>query len=217
MIKRYKGKLILASIVILLPVIAGLILWTKLPDELPVHWNIRGEIDGWGSKSLLVFGLPFFLLIIQWVGILATAADPKKQNHTEKILGLALWICPVLSLMLSIISYGTALGIAFKVDKIMLIMMGIMFIVIGNYMPKCKQNYTIGIKLPWTLNDEENWNRTHRISGKLWFVAGIVLAFCVLLPTNIMAVVVVGCFIVAILVPTVYSYCLHRKKTKDGE
>ena len=99
----------------------------------------------------------------------------------------------------------------------MLALMGIVFIVVGNYLPKCKQSYTVGIKLPWTLNDEENWNRTHRMGGKLWVASGIILLLSMLLPASAMVVVVLAVIGVAVFVPTVYSYLLFREKEKRGE
>lgn len=217
MIKENKKKLILTSIVILLPILIGLILWNKLPDQVPTHWNAQGEVDGWSSKVFAVFGLPIVLFAVHWMCILVTSVDPKKQNIEGKVLWIVFWICPIISLLVGMLSYGAALGVEFKVDKIMLAIMGIMFIVVGNYLPKCKQSYTVGIKLPWTLNDEENWNRTHRMGGKLWVISGIILLLSMLLSTSAMAIVVLAVVGVSVLVPTVYSYLLFREKEKRGE
>lgn len=217
MIKENKKKLIITSIVILLPILIGLILWNKLPDQVPTHWNAQGEVDGWSSKVFAVFGLPIVLFAVHWMCILVTSVDPKKQNIEGKVLWIVFWICPIISLLVGMLSYGAALGVEFKVDKIMLAIMGIMFIVVGNYLPKCKQSYTVGIKLPWTLNDEENWNRTHRMGGKLWVISGIILLLSMLLPANAMVVVVLAVIGVSVLVPTVYSYLLFREKEKRGE
>lgn len=217
MIRENKKKLIITSIVILLPILIGLILWNKLPDQVPTHWNAQGEVDGWSSKVFAVFGLPIVLFAVHWMCILVTSVDPKKQNIEGKVLWIVFWICPIISLLVGMLSYGAALGVEFKVDKIMLAIMGIMFIVIGNYLPKCKQSYTVGIKLPWTLNDEENWNRTHRMGGKLWVISGIILLLSMLLPTSAMAIVVLAVVGVSVLVPTVYSYLLFREKEKRGE
>lgn len=217
MIKKNKGKIILTSLITLIPILIGLILWGKLPDELPTHWNAEGVVDGWSSKGFAVFGLPIFLFVIHWICLLATNADPKKQNHTDKILGIVLWICPVISVLGGVLIYGTALGMEFEVDKIVLILMGLMFIIIGNYLPKCKQNYTIGIKIPWTLNDEENWNKTHRMGGRLWVISGFAIMLCMLLPVEAMGIVLIAVLVVAAVVPMVYSYLFYRKKMRRGE
>ena len=105
----------------------------------------------------------------------------------------------------------------FKVEKIMPILLGLMFIVIGNYLPKCKQSYTMGIKLPWTLNDEENWNRTHRLGGKLWVACGLIFIVSMFLPNKFMVAITLVVITIAVLVPTVYSYLLFREKEKHAE
>ncbi len=217
MIRENRKKLIITSIVILVPIFIGLILWNKLPDKIPTHWNSAGEVDGWSSKIFAVFGLPAILFVLHWACVLGTSADPKKQNIEGKVFEIVFWTCPIVSLLVGMLGYGTALGMEFKVDKIMLALVGIMFIVVGNYLPKCKQSYTVGIKLPWTLDDEENWNRTHRMAGKLWVASGIVLLLSMLLPTSFMVVVVLAALVVTVLVPTVYSYLLFREKEKRGE
>ena len=217
MIKKNKGKLILTSIIILIPIVIGLILWNKLPEKLPTHWNAEGVVDGWSSKGFAVFGLPAILFGFHWLCLLGSNADPKNKNYSEKLLQLVFWICPVISILFGVISYGTALGMEFKVDKIMLILVGVVFIVIGNYMPKCKQNYTMGIKLPWTLNDEENWNKTHRMAGKLWVITGFLVMLCILAPTSVMVVIFIITLFVAVMIPTAYSYLLYRNKRESGE
>lgn len=212
MIKKNKKKLILTSMIILVPIIMGLILWNKLPDKIPTHWNAAGEVDGWSSKAFAVFGLPGFLLAVHWICLLGTNADPKKQNIDGKVLSIVFWVCPVISVLGAVLMYGTALGMQFAVEKIIPSLVGITFIIIGNYLPKCKQSYTMGIKLPWTLNDEDNWNRTHRLGGKLWVVCGLVLIVSMVLPSSFMIAAFLVIITVAVLVPTVYSYLLFKKK-----
>jgi len=114
----------------------------------------------------------------------------------------------VLSVLLHVIVYAVALGKDVRVEMVMPVFIGILLAIVGNYLPKCKQNYTIGIKIPWTLNNEENWNRTHRFAGRLWVVCGFVImltgffgGFWVFLPIVVLMV----------LAPLAYSYLLHRK------
>lgn len=208
MIKKNLKLLIITSIIVLLPVIIGLIFWDKLPDEIPSHWNISGEIDGWSSKPFSVFGLPLILLAIQWFVVLVSLADPKRKNHSPKILNLMFWLIPVLSVVLSLVSYLSAMGMEVHVELVIPIIIGLFFVAIGNYMPKCKQNYTIGIKLPWTLNNEENWNKTHRLGGWLMIIGGIGMIIAGFL--NVIWLFIPIALIVTII-PTIYSYVLHRK------
>ena len=208
MIKKNLKTLIVTSILIVLPVLAGIILWDRLPEQMATHWNAAGDIDGWTSKPFTVFGLPLILLAAQWLCVLGTLADPKKENHPTKILHLVLWIIPVLSLVLGAITYATALGKTVRVEVIMPILIGLILAIIGNYMPKCKQNYTIGIKIPWTLNSEENWNRTHRFTGWLWTFSGIVVMLTGFFGGFWIFMIIV---LLMVLAPTLYSYLLFRK------
>ena len=208
MIKKNLKTLIVTSILIVLPVLAGIILWDRLPEQMPTHWNAAGDIDGWTNKPFTVFGLPLILLAGQWLCVLGTLADPKKENHPTKILHLVLWIIPVLSLVLGTITYATALGKTVRVEVIMPILIGLILAIIGNYMPKCKQNYTIGIKIPWTLNSEENWNRTHRFAGWLWTFSGIVVMLTGFFGGFWIFMIIV---LLMVLAPILYSYLLFRK------
>ena len=208
MIKKHLKVLIVTSLAILLPILAGVILWNQLPEQIPSHWNASGEVDGWSSKPFAVFGMPLILLAFQWLCVIATGADPKKQNHGDKIVNLVFWIIPVMNLLLSALTYSVAMGKQVRVEVVMPVFIGLLFVVIGNYLPKCQQNYTIGIKIPWTLNSEENWNRTHRLSGWVWLVGGLVIMLCGFF--NLLWLMLV-CFIIMVLVPFVYSYILHRK------
>ena len=180
MIRKHWKMLALTSVIILLPALAGVILWNRLPDRMPTHWNVSGEIDSWSSKPFAVFGLPLILLAAQWLCLLGTAADPKKENHSDKVLQLVIWIIPVLSVVLHVLTYAAVLGHGVRMEMIMPVLVGLILVIMGNYLPKCKQNYTIGIKIPWTLNSEENWNRTHRMAGRLW----VAWAWCACSPAS---------------------------------
>jgi uncharacterized membrane protein len=127
------------------------------------------------------------------------------------MLQLVLWICPVLGLVLNCLVYSTALGYAVDVEIIMPLLVGLMFIIVGNLLPKCRQSYTMGIKLPWTLANEENWNKTHRLGGKLWVVGGIVTMATAFVGSFW---ILLGVLIVMVAAPTIYSYCLYRKQSK---
>lgn len=208
MIKKNWKTLLVTSLIILLPILAGVILWDRLPEQIPSHWNAAGEVDGWSSKAFAVFGMPAILLAVQWLCTLGAAADPKKAAHSDKMIHLVLWLVPVLNTVLSLITYATALGQVVLVDVVMPAFVGLLFVIIGNYLPKCKQNYTIGIKIPWTLNSEENWNRTHRFAGWLWVACGLAI-----LATSFLGgfEFFFGIALVMVLAPVIYSYILHRK------
>lgn len=216
MLKQYKKQLIISSVVILLPILAGLILWNALPDRFATHWGISGEADGWGGKVFAVFAPPLIMLALHWFCFWITSLDPKAKDQTKKALGMIFWIFPVLSVCESAMIYALALGAEFNITSILMPGFSLLFIGMGNYLPKCKQNYTMGIKVPWTLSNEENWNATHRFAGKLWVVGGIVMLALSFMPGDwafggLLVVILVMAF-----VPTWYSWRYYKKQMRNG-
>ena len=208
-ISEHKNTLILTSLITLFPIIIGLIMWPRLPEQIATHFNANGVPDGYSPKLFAVVGLPIFLFIAHWIVIAATFADPKKSNISQKIFTLILWIIPVTSLVLCSSTYLYALGTEINFKILCMILAGIVFILIGNYLPKCPQNYTIGIKLPWTLEDEDNWNKTHRLGGYLLTFLGLAIILGGFLDYTwiIIPAMIVGC-----IVPVIYSYTLYISK-----
>ena len=207
-----KRTLILTSIVILLPMFVGLILWNRLPEQMPTHFGFNGTADGYSGRPFAIIGLPLFLLAIQLLCAFALRADPKKQNISEKLVQLTLWICPAVSLFAGLSIYLSALGFAINISRLGMVFVGLIFIVIGNYLPKCRHNYTVGIRLPWTLDNEDNWNHTHRFAGYVWIIAGVVTLLSVFLGHA--TVVWVAAIFVASLSPLVYSFVYAKKHGK---
>jgi len=211
MLKRQKLKLILSSLIIILPIFAGLILWNQLPEQIVTHWSFDGTPNGWSSKPFAVFGLPLILLALHLFCLCITFWDPKNENQNKGIFNLVMWIIPVTSLYANSAIYFNSFHINIPVQIFASIFTGILFIIIGSYFPKCKQNYTIGIKLPWTLNDEANWNATHKFCSKFWIIAGAILAICGFLPANIFIWIFFSSILLITLIPFVYSYVYYTK------
>lgn len=214
MIKKNKWKLLISSIAILLPIVYGLIVWNKLPVQIITHWGADGNPNGWSNRSFAVIGVPVFILCVHWFCVFCTARDPKSKNQSNKIFRIVFWICPIVSLVTSGIIYATALGRTLNPSFIVYLLVGLFFVIIGNYLPKCKQNHTIGIRVKWTLENEENWNATHRFCGKVWAVGGVLIMVCSLLPESISLYVVMALIIVLSILSIGYSY--YYFKTKQG-
>lgn len=208
MMKQYRSKLILTSLVTLLPLFIGLIFWNQLPATIATHFDSSNQPDGWSSKTFTVFAIPAFLLAVHLICLFATLHDPKKGNIGRKLLAILFWTIPVISCITLFVIYGKALGLPLNPGMIANLMVAVVFLVMGNYMSKTHQNYTVGMKLPWTLNSTENWNRTHRLASRCFVAGG--LAFVVnayLLSTTLLIVIVLLCT----LIPTVYSFLLYKK------
>ena len=206
--KASKKEMILSVLLCLLPIVLGLIMWNELPDMVPTHFDINNEPDDYSSKYFAVFGLPLVMAGLDAVCMFALKSDPRAEMHSRVLSKIMLWFVPVLSCIVVPLCFFAAVGKEINIGLLMQLLIGVVFIVIGNYLPKCRQNYTMGIRLPWTLSDEDNWNYTHRVGGFAWVVAGfieIVNAF----------VGVVWLFFVVVfaaaLIPTVVSYIYYRK------
>ena len=217
MIHKYKKTLNSSSLRTLLPIAVGLLLWEKLPARFATHWGIDGQADGWSSLPFAVFFPPIIMLAVQWLCVWFTAKDPGNKDRNTKPLGLVLWIIPFLSNLSCGLMYALALGAEFSLPGIMVIAIGLMFVAIGNYLPKCKQNHTIGIKVKWTLENEENWNATHRFGGRVWFVGGLVMALCSLLPGEYGVILMLIAIFVLVFIPVIYSYVYYRKQKARGD
>ena len=158
MIKKHIKTIIITSILTLAPMIVGIVLWDKLPMEIPTHFGLNNQPDGYSSKAFAVFGIPLMMLAMHIVCIFETNLDPKKKGLNDKVFTLVLYIIPAVSLMICTMIYPVALGKDVQAGLIAMLFLGFIFTITGNYFPKCKQSYTVGIKLPWTLEDSENWN-----------------------------------------------------------
>ncbi len=216
MLKNNKIKLILASALTMLPSIIGIIFWNKLPATLAIHWGVNGNADGFGSKAMAVFLLPLILLALFWLCVLITAKDPQNNGQNKKVFSMVIWIVPVISCLVNTMMYAATLYNQMPGTTILSLVLGLMFVVIGNYMPKCKQNSTIGIKISWTLKSEENWNATHRFAGKVWFIGGFLMLLCALLPQKLHVYITFIILVILIALPTAYSYGFYAKQKKDG-
>jgi uncharacterized membrane protein len=179
------------------------------------HWGVDGNPDGWSSKTFAVIFLPLFMLGIHWIALYFTSVDPKNKGQNPKMFELLMWIVPLLSLVVNSLTYATAFEKEVNVGMVIVLIMGVFIAVIGNYMPKCKQNRTIGIRIKWTLENEENWNSTHRVAGRVWFIGGLLLIPCAFLPEEILTWTILAIMLLIFLFPFSYSYCFYRKQRKN--
>lgn len=205
--KINKKLLAITTVLILLPIVIGLIFWEQLPAEIATHWGTDNQPNGWSSKPMAVFGIPAVIAALHVFCLIVTFADPKKNNIGKKAIGIVYWILPATSLLVMGSTYAYALGMEINIGMICCLLLGIIFIALGNYMPKAKQNFTFGYKLPWTLYSEENWNKTHRLAGWITFICGILF----ILNAFILSEYILFACVAAIFAPIIYSYVLYKK------
>lgn len=200
---------VLTTIVCLIPVILGIILYPRLPETIVTHWDANGDPNGWSSRMVGAVVFPGILVLVNLAFPLLLKTDPKYSNMNEKVKQLLHWIIPVVSVFCSGSTLAAAMGTDVKTELITPMFLGLIFTAIGNYLPKTTQSYTVGIKLPWTLNSEENWNKTHRMAGFLWVIGGIAMIIAGALRLGITGMFIIT--VIMVLVPVVYSYLLYRK------
>lgn len=206
--KKIDIVLISSTLVCFLPMLLMAVLYNWLPEQVPIHWNASGEVDNFAPKAVATFGLPLFFALMNLIVHISMNTDPKKANASATFKLFAKWLVPVMSVVVMSVTAFISMGVAVPVQVIIPAFVGVIIIICGNYLPKCRQNYTVGIKLPWTLNDETNWNKTHRLAGYLWILGGllmIVSAFICFWPLFIVVLILLA------VVPSVYSFVLYNK------
>lgn len=186
-----------------------IVFYNKLPELVPTHWNAAGEIDGYGSKVFGAFMAPV-IMIFTWTGMkFLPKIDPRKNNYEkfEKSYSVIISLLITFFLIIHVVTLLAGMGYEVSIDKIIPSIVGILFIVIGNYMPKIKSNYFYGIKTPWTLSSDTSWRKTHRLGGKVFIISGfIIILSSFLLPGNLKVAAVMSAVFAAVIVPLVGSY-----------
>ena len=213
---EHKKSILLSTLGTLLPMFIGCLFYNRLPEQVVTHWGADGIADGFGGKGMLVFGLPLILAGMNLLGMVLTALDPRQQEQNKKALRIIFWMMPLLSVLVSTLMYYAALGGALEIVNFVCPTMGVLMALIGNYLPKVKQNSTLGIKIYWTLHNEENWNKTHRLTGKVWMVCGILMPLLMLLPTAWMMGTLLAVIAIMVLVPLLYSWSIYKKHLEEG-
>ena len=214
--KRNIWKLIVGSLLIVAPIVFGVIVWNKIPEQVAIHWGVDGVADGFGSRFVAVVVLPVVLLALHWICILATLWDNKKTGQSEKVLGITYWIVPCISLYASALTYAAIFGVQFDMIAFTTVIVGVLLAVVGNYMPKCTRNRTLGMKLKWTLASDENWNYTHRLAGKVWLICGIAMTPLAFLPVRFAIAGMFLLLLVAMAIPVIASYVYYKKQLREG-
>ena len=205
--------------IVLLPFVYLAYIWNSLPEKVPMNLNLKGEIDDWGSKYSLI-GLVFLLPVLTYVLMLVVPKiDPKKRiefmgGKYYQFKFILVTFMSVLALVIIYISNNQKLSS----PSMIVILLGTLFVFMGNYFKVIKQNYFIGIKTPWTLENEEVWKLTHLLAGKMWVIGGIVIVLCsLLLPENINFYFFISITAVISIVPIVYSYLIFKKMKNTNQ
>jgi len=202
-------------VIILLPFFYLAYVWNQLPEKVPLHWNIKGEIDRYGEKIELLL-IPFLLPVLVYVIFLVIPKiDPKNKLNKmgNKLQSLKFLMTTFMSILALYIIYS-ANNQTFANPNYIVLLIGILYIILGNYFKTIKANYFIGIRTPWTLENETVWKETHKLGGKMWFLGGIIIVLSSLIldkaPNFTLFLIITG---IISIIPIVYSYILFKRKT----
>lgn len=208
---KLKWSRILFWFFALFPFVFSALYYNRLPEQVATHFDSFGKPNGYSSRAFAAFGTPaIFFASVVLVAVLFKL-DPKHRNisASPQIQGVVLWGIVAISNLTQGVVILQALKIGINASVVIDVAIGVFFAAIGNYLPKCKPNYTMGIRLPWTLASEENWRKTHRFAGPLWVAGGILIAASAFLQTLWVILAVTA---VISIVPAVYSYLLYKKE-----
>ena len=192
---KISKRMVLSSIVCVLPLVVSALLYRQLPNQMPIHWNSVGEANGFIGKNIGAWGIPLFMLAIHLVVAIKTENDKSKQHLSVITKGLCFWAVPLASVIFVPLSLFKAAGYGLNITKIVLAIVGVLFIVAGNYLPKNQPNSIAG------------WNKTHRFAGAIWVICGFVYIIISFIPLdNGLAGLTILATIIALLAPIIYSY-----------
>ena len=211
---KRKGSILAMWLLALLPLVLVAVFYSRLPDQVPMHWGFDGEINRYGSKNeLWLTGAlgPLFALLFQFLPRL----DPKRRNY-EKFQtyyeAFSLVLVAFTSVMMGVALLESFRPGTLSMGRVVSALVGLLFLFVGNLMGKVKPNFFMGIRNPWTLSDPDVWNRAHRLGGGLFFLTGLVtVVSAILLPEPVTFAVLMAGTLLTALIPTVMSYFWYKK------
>ena len=214
--KKSTLNLLIAIILIAIPFGYAAYIYSSLPETIPIHFNYKGEADGFGGKDSIFLGPGILGAVSLFTFFLLSNIknfDPKRVKEEDDGMMKKFALLTVLFLtILSLIIIKSAASPTLNISKLILPAIGLFFSVIGWSMPKIRQNYFAGFKLPWTLENVDNWNETHKVAGKLWMYGGFLQVITSLVFSDMLAFVsFMVITLVIVIIPTVFSYRMYKR------
>jgi len=207
-------------LLLLAPFCVAALLWDKLPERMPIHWNARGEVDGYAGRTFATLFVPILnVLIALLVGGLSLIdpmirqADPEGRANFHRVMKTFRLVFTGFFAAVALAVLYIGAGYRLDMSRIVITGLAVVFGVLGNLMGKLRPNHFTGIRTPWTLKSREVWNKTHRLTGRLFVGAAVlILASCVLLPSTVTVLLAVSVLLLVCFFSVVYSYVLYRKQ-----
>lgn len=194
--------------------IASALVYPDLPERMPTHWNLAGEVDEWGPRAVGAWIIPviiaFMWALMRWL----PSIDPRGKNYVKfggAFEGIMISVM-LFMLVLHGLTLRAALGYPVAMERIVPVGVGLLFIVIGNLLPRARPNWFVGIRTPWTLSSDRVWEKTHRVGGRLFVAGGIIVTLSTFLGATWSERVLIAVVVVCSLGAVVYSYVEWRKE-----
>lgn len=214
-VANLKNVLILSGVVLIVMVLISSYAWTQIPagEQVCTHWNAAGECDQYGGKFMGIFLLPIIAAAI--VGLLAVLPrlEPRTTNMAQSFSAyIVVWrVVLLFFLLLHLVLMLSILGVGVNIGTVLPILIGCLFILIGNYLGKVRSNFFFGIRTPWTLSSDLAWNKTHRLGGKLFVLLGLLfIASAILFQGSAWIFWLVGSTLAMVVVLSIYSYYIWK-------
>lgn len=202
-------------LLLLIPFLAIPFLWHQLPAQIATHFDLQGQANGYSSKTFGLFFIPFLSVGLYLLFLYLPKIDPKKRITVDQKP------MPVVRLIIVLILFGVhssiilnALGYEMGSPNWTLAVIALSFVLMGNYMRTIQPNYFIGIRVPWTLEDPQNWRQTHQMASYLWVAGGLLLLILFpLLSTNLYFYFFMIIAVAISLLPCIYSFYLYKTQS----
>lgn len=206
-------KMILPLGLIAAALIISLLAYDRLPDQMPIHWNIHGEADRYASKPVALFLMPAVMLGVFLLMKLAPIIDPKRASLQKNLRDID--AINVITLLILLVVHGvtilSGMGAEINIAALAPIIAGSLFVFVGNLLPRFRHNYSFGLRTPWTLANEDVWRRSNLIGGRLMFFGGLVMILSAFLPTAWKMIVFFAVLAANVAAPIIISYLFFRK------
>lgn len=204
-------------VLVAMAVLLSAVLYSRLPESLPVHWNAAGEIDRYESKQLGALLMPLIMIITAVIFEAVPRISPSGFTLDANERGFRAIAAATMALLFAVHVCTLLVGLGVRVDmnRVMPIGCGLLFAIIGNYMATVRKNFFVGIRTPWTLANDDVWFRTHRLGGRLFMGGGLALIGTAFLEPKVMAAALLTIIVIVAAIPIVYSYVIYRKLEGD--
>jgi uncharacterized membrane protein len=207
---------IIPLVAIIISIVSSFYFYSRFPESVPTHWNFAGEVDGWSSRGVAAFLFPAIIAGMYLMFLVLPNLDPQKDRYEQfqKVYHVFKSILVCFMLAIYLITGLNGIGYDLPVGSFVPAMVGMLFVVIGNYLSKIKPNWFMGIRTPWTLSSEEVWNKTHRFGGKVFILSGIIMMFMGVLPEKFALVLFISVIIFLTIGTFAYSFVIYKKEEK---